>query len=230
MERVLISLLPLTSLDLTHLMQRAAQVRLPGAPIRKGASSEAMKAHHGGRVAAQMLFERLAIDAKVGVNRVFGYVMPVDQKGRRIKSLFLNISHTNGYAAAAIASFPIGVDLEMKTRSADRVLTRVASSGEVQEAFSTLPQSYSKNILPAGIALWSAKEASAKAVGLGMKFGLQRFRISFQQGPPYSVDIRVKGPMNLKQPFLNFFEHGELLISVCTESFAWKNPPEIILP
>ncbi len=85
--------------------------------------------------------------------------------------LFVSLSHSGGYAAAAVSDLAVGIDLQELRKVSDGVLRRVYSPEEqswVSEGDRTLR----------AIRLWTMKEAYGKLTGSGI-FGDSRFCASF---------------------------------------------------
>ncbi len=75
---------------------------------------------------------------------------------------FISISHSRGYVALAIATFPIGIDLEVKGSRAYRLREKFLNENELQ-LLSPMAQMYKGvNEEVAAVMLWSAKEAFFK--------------------------------------------------------------------
>src|SRR5205085_1685024 len=107
---------------------------------------------------------------------------------------FVNISHTEKVAAVVLAKSAVGIDVELKTRSAERVMSRVATDREKKWTTQLIPVSKTEK-LSAPILLWSSKEAFSKALGLGMRFGFKAFEIDLLNGPPYLGKTELTGPL-----------------------------------
>ena len=126
-------------------------------------------------------------------------------------------SHTDSIVALVLAPCPVGVDIESAERDASRVIFRVASESERKLANEGVFASNGKVINP-NIALWSGKEAAAKAFGLGMKFGLNCFEVQFCRDDVYRVKAHKMGPLSLKSPALIIESFDPYIVSVCSES------------
>lgn len=64
---------------------------------------------------------------------------------------YSSVSHCEGAGVIILAPFPVGVDVEVTSRVAEKIIARVSSPEELQHASSTA-------------ALWCAKEACFKAL------------------------------------------------------------------
>jgi 4'-phosphopantetheinyl transferase EntD len=88
--------------------------------------------------------------------------------------LFCSISHSDGYAAAAISmQAAIGIDVE-KIKARHPALLRYISDDDLGD----LAQQYSRDIFP--IVVWTIKEAAAKADT--NIFPLREYRIFYKKG------------------------------------------------
>lgn len=208
---------PFENCDAKQLREIGKSVLSPKSPVRNGKSADRMLAYWAGRCAIAIAFRRLGIKAYVQPNIDFGYLEVVDEFGQCVPELYINLSHTESIAAVVLAPSPVGVDVELADRDASRVITRVSSEAERELANHGVFASNGKAVNP-NIALWSAKEAAAKAVGLGMKFGLNCFEIRFAQDDLYRVGVVKTGPLSLRSPALLIESFEPYIVSVCSES------------
>jgi phosphopantetheinyl transferase (holo-ACP synthase) len=185
--------------------------------MRQGKSMERMRSYWAGRSAVAIAFKRLGVKGWVQANAEYGYLEGVNERGEALPNLYLNLSHTESIVALALAPYPVGVDIELADRDASRVIKRVANHIERQIAGDGVFATNGKLINP-DIALWSAKEAAAKAVGLGMKFGLNCFEIRFLKNDTYRVESSKRGPLVLSSPTLVIESFDPYIVSVCSES------------
>jgi len=192
------------------------EVILPNAPKRAGKSESRIRSYWAGRAAVRVAFKRLGIQGFIHPEPNYGYLQVVNSELQVISDLFVNISHTDSIVALALSPFPVGVDIELATRDASRVMSRVATDLERSLASRGVFATNGRPLDP-NIALWSAKEAAAKAVGLGMKFGLSCFEIHFAKDDIYRVKSDRVGPLNLKSPTLIIESFDPYIISVCSE-------------
>jgi 4'-phosphopantetheinyl transferase len=100
------------------------------------------------------------------------------------RDLHFNISHTDGLVAWAIASDPIGVDVDAADRSVefDIITDQVFSPEEIQ-VFKSAPLEQQRSLF---FRFWTLKEAFIKATGEGLEralgsfsFALDPVRITF---------------------------------------------------
>jgi 4'-phosphopantetheinyl transferase EntD len=229
MNQILVGLLSIPAFSepqdesdfLERLKSVAMEVIPPKTPGRRGASKERVISYYAGRAATALLFREIGIQARVSPAPFYGYLRVTDTANRKMKTLFANISHTHAIAVAALSRFPVGVDVERADRSADKALTRVGLPSEMLWAKRQIPAGGGS--VPGGIALWSAKEAFSKAVGLGLKFGLSRFEIRFDGQSPFDAVTRERGPLSLKVPGIALWRHEDFVISVCSEKSELQN-------
>lgn len=208
---------PFENCDASSLEAMGKTIISKKSPSRSGKSAQRMLSYWAGRAAVAIAFKRLGIQAFVQPNFDYGYLEVVDESGESIPDIFINLSHTENIAAVVLSNKPVGVDVELADRDASRVVSRVASDSERQLAKLGVFATNGKAINP-DIALWSAKEAAAKAVGLGMKFGLNCFEIQFSKNDIYRVKTDKIGPLELKSPTLVIESFDPYIVSVCSES------------
>ncbi len=211
------------SLSDEALKTRAQKIVPAGKLDRPGHSVERRRSYWAGRAAAGYLLESVLVSASGNAtilpNAEWGYLR-VWQNGREAPC-HVNISHTKRIAAAVVGPTPIGIDIEAIDRDASRVLARAASEEERKK----LPPQIvvGKRAIAAPVALWSAKEAVSKALGLGIKFGLQHLVVDFSVGPPYPVEPQISGPLKVSSPAVLFFLRGNILISLCSDRKTLSN-------
>lgn len=102
-----------------------------------------------------------------------------------------NLSHSGKLAAYAFSDEAVGIDVEELRPLAD--LTQLASRsfcGDECADLATLAGD--DDMRNAFYACWSRKEAFIKAVGSGLSFGLERFRVSLLPGAEPAV-LHVEG-------------------------------------
>lgn len=94
-------------------------------------------------------------------------VYSYDAKGRPlIDGGFVSLSHTDGFAACAVSSSPVGVDIEAVRTISPRLAERILSPAE-----RTLPHSADPLFL---LKKWVAKEAYLKMTGEGISGGMNK--------------------------------------------------------
>lgn len=87
---------------------------------------------------------------------------------------YLSLGHSDGFAAAAAADVPVGVDLQVIRPISDRVLIRCCSD----EERAWLAEAPERERMERAIRLWTMKEAYGKMLGVGI-FNAPRFTASF---------------------------------------------------
>lgn len=144
------------------------------------------------------------------------------------RNLFASLSHTDDAAAAAIGSFPSGIDVEINSRSIERVVDRLCSPDETELLRSPPIGDCGTELGP--IWVWTAKEAIAKATGLGMRKGLKVFQLlPAKKTWPMPVRILAETPIAMKSPAIVSRRFGEYVISICSEQnslerLQWESP------
>jgi 4'-phosphopantetheinyl transferase len=98
-------------------------------------------------------------------------------------SVRFNLSHSHGVAVIAVArEREVGVDVEKirPERAGEEIAQRYFSAEEVEEL-----RALTANQRTEGFFLcWTRKEAYVKALGEGLRFPLDRFRVSLSPGKP----------------------------------------------
>ncbi|NBX91667.1 MAG: 4'-phosphopantetheinyl transferase superfamily protein [Proteobacteria bacterium] len=170
----------------------------------------------GGRCALAHLLKQNNLTLRISPNECHGFLELVSKEGVCSSNWFCSISHTDSIAVAALSPQPVGIDIEPLERSVDKVVSRIASATELKEFQQSLfPMK--KTISNPHLLIWTGKEAFSKAVGLGMKKGLEDFRIHWANELPFKGSTEFKSPHFLREPTLNFIIHNEFLIGLCCE-------------
>ncbi|MBI3293113.1 MAG: 4'-phosphopantetheinyl transferase superfamily protein [Deltaproteobacteria bacterium] len=140
----------------------------------------------------------------------------------------VSFAHTETLAIAALCRNPVGVDVENISRTFAYALPKFATSAELLLAQgSTLIE----NVPVSNMALlWTAKEATSKATGLGGRKGFPNFELA-ELGPgPLRIRVHSPGPIPLHHPFVQFRLYSarglRYLIAVCTE--GQNNPLNLL--
>lgn len=115
------------------------------------------------------------------------------------ESLYFNVSHSYGLALYAVASGPIGVDLE-------RIRTNFPYQEIAGKFFSTkenaMLRSLPHNLQPkAFFTCWTRKEAYIKATGKGLSIPLNQFEVSLLPGEP-AVLLSIQGDIEAASHWL----------------------------
>ena len=211
--------------DATRLKRESAKYIHPDSQRKSGKSQARNVAHYAGRCALGFLLHRVVPGGRIGRNDAWGYLELFDSKSQLLPNWRGNISHTEGIAVAVIGPNNVGIDVERVERSAEKVIRRVSSQQERDAAAEKKKRDPS---FPGNIALWSAKEAAAKAIGIGMNFGLQRFQIQLTSKPPFEVKTDLRGPLRVENLAVRFEIYDDFLISICSEEGDLVSVPEIV--
>lgn len=196
---------------------RQAQLTIGFVSFTAEEGAAAYKSHHdAGREAMRLVLEKTGISGTVRPHPEHGYVELTQSNDKPIPGIFINISHTDSLAVAAISGAPVGVDVEAITRDPSRALERLMSDRD-RELLKKFPQPQDPRLSPA-LLLWTAKEAFSKALGMGMQAGMSKLKIDFEGPPPYRARTEVVGHLPLHNPLIHWEIRGDFLISVCTEA------------
>ncbi len=179
---------------------------------------------YAGRAAIAALLKAVGIHGCVRVNPLHGYLQLCKTDGNGGLA-YLNISHTAQIAVAVLSPAPVGVDDENGNRIIQKILPRFTTSNERKNI---RPIRIQNNLFPGEIALWCAKEAMSKALGLGIKFGLDRFQVDNGGDPPWSINTTLTGPQLLEQPTVLFHGYENYLIAVCSERWELHRGIEVL--
>jgi phosphopantetheinyl transferase (holo-ACP synthase) len=219
-----IAVLPFGESDAPWLEESAKTFIHRNSQRKSGKSQMRNVAYHAGRCALGALLRGVSVGGTIGRNDAWGYLELFDSESKPLAEWRGNISHTEGIAVAVLGPRNVGIDVESIHRSAEKVIRRVSSE---KERAASNSKRESEPEFPGDIAIWSAKEAASKALGLGMNFGLQRFEILAIGEAPFSVNTDLKGPLAVHDPAVRFERYEDFLISVCTERSLLLAAPEI---
>ena len=128
--------------------------------------------------------------------------------------LFISISHTKGYAAVVISDNNIGVDIELRNRSAIAVRKRFMNVVEIESANGCDDNLHA-------LLHWSAKEALFKVVGnLGGNFRDNITTLPFEQARVGVIMLRLH---DVKEGYegtylVKYLIGDELLLTLCGEN------------
>lgn len=141
------------------------------------------------RLAVRLLLERLGVDAAIEYR-------PSGKPVLRGDSRCISISHTKGWAAAAVADTPVGLDIERWSDRASRVVRRFLNEKE-------LPLLQSSDPDRATTLLWSAKESlfkllDAPAVDFARHLCIEPFRFPPESGSGTFVARECRTPQQRK--------------------------------
>lgn len=165
------------------------------------------------RRALSELLKKHDLDLILHFDETYGFPYFKEKDGSACHRLFCSLSHTEGAAVAALSNFPIGIDIEKKDRSVDRVLKKTASIEEIRSLDTAVFQLKNEVVDPR-LLIWVGKEALAKASGLGLRKGLLPFRIYFGEHLPFKAQCAVEGPTALKNPVITYHIKDAYLVSI----------------
>lgn len=169
----------------------------------------------------------LSVCAGLMLNFVFsknGIIAPKVATGENGKpylesgELFFNISHSGEYVLCAVSKTPTGCDVEKE----GGVNLNLAKRFFDEEEYNTLISAEGKEQEELFYRFWTLKESFIKAVGLGMKLPLNKFRINL------SDSISVVSDYGKPYSFSEFDTVEGYRIAVCTESDKIKTDLKII--
>lgn len=212
-----LAILPFEKINTPNL-ESIARTVVPNGVLRQQKRSEVRyRSYLAGRCAVKFLFSQINASYQVSPNSLYGFLEVQNNNQEKVSGMYVNISHTDQVSVAAISNSAVGVDVESRSRSAERVLTRVATDAEREWVKDGQPINSPLKI-GKDIFLWSAKEAASKAVGLGMKFGLQMFEIFPSENDLiFTVRSKCKGPLELTEPAIYFESWENYFITISAE-------------
>jgi phosphopantetheinyl transferase len=97
--------------------------------------------------------------------------------------LYCSISHSRRYGVAAVARAPVGIDIETIRPHDPRLLDYVAAKAEVAALRDQAGSAAELLTL-----IWTLKEATAKAMGVGLGRALRRLRVTATGTQSFEVD------------------------------------------
>ncbi len=181
------------------------------------AERPSVKSHHdAGRKALRLALANRGIVGTVTANPELGYLQLTQSDTSPIPGIFINVSHTDGLAVGALSPAPVGVDVEATGRDPSKALERLMSERD-RENLAKFPKPLDARLSPALI-LWTAKEAFAKAMGVGMKIGMPDLEIDFWGPLPYQARTSKAGHFKLQNPCIHWEIRGNFLVTLCTEA------------
>lgn len=200
---------PYNKVSTSDLEDLARSVMPQGKFRKKGHSENRYKSYLAGRCAIKVLFLESNATHLISPHPFYGFLEVVSPNGKRVENCFVNVSHTDEVSVAVLSKTSVGIDIEKKSRSAAKVLARVATQRE---------RTWAAKIPGRDIHLWSAKEAAAKAYGLGMKFGLKAFEILPNASDVlYEVKTELETPLIVKDPVILQEQWEDYILSFCSE-------------
>jgi len=170
-----------------------------------------------GRIALQTLLHAEGLkEISIKPQNPYGFLQLQDAQGQLLQNRYCSISHNEGVAVAALSTLPVGVDIEKRNRKASSVVSKIASSNEI-EKLGLLSESFRKQVEDPFLFLWTGKEAFSKALGLGLRKGIQNLEIHWKGEPPFSGKTDLETPISMQDPTLFFFFEQDCLVAICTE-------------
>lgn len=145
----------------------------------------------------------------------------------QVQNLYCSIAHTEWAAVAAVSPHPVGIDIEFKNRSVEKVISRIALDSE-RKRLSMSNLEIRKEIKEPELLLWTGKEAVSKAFGLGIQIGLQNIQLDFDSKIKVLSYPKTPTPHVLYFPQLQFIVHKDYLISICSEEKAFIKSPQLL--
>ena len=106
----------------------------------------------------------------------------------RLPGLFCTLSHSQGWGVAAVASCPIGIDLEHVRPRRGSLLRYISDPQEADEA-----RSFGLRQDAAVVRLWTIKESAMKAWGVGLGIHPRTVRVRCRDGEAITVDWMFRG-------------------------------------
>lgn len=179
------------------------------------------------RVTLRKMLDHFVLKARLDKNAEFGFPELRDPTSNVKLAWEVSWSHTDGFAVVVLGDRPLGVDAEPMTREVKQVLSRIASFEEVARVGN--PETPEGVAIPGALALWCAKEAAAKATGLGMRWGLKNFELGAESGGVWSVAIHKPGPRMLLDPAVRFQVQDGFVVALCGERAQLLKPPVVVL-
>jgi 4'-phosphopantetheinyl transferase EntD len=199
-------------------LTRPVQLTLTWLAFTPAKGKDAWLSHHrAGREAMRLALEIAGVQGAVVPHPDHGYLQLTQGDGEPVKGAFLNLSHTEGMAVAAVSPAPVGIDVESLARDPSKALARMLSERDRKNLMS-----FPRESSPAApeLLLWTAKEAFAKALGLGMQVGMDRLEIDLLGKRPYPARTEAKGHLPLDEPRIHWEIRGDFLVTLCTEASA----------
>lgn len=173
------------------------------------------------RFLLKQLLGAFSLSAEWSKNAEYGFPELRDPETKNLLPWQVSWSHTERFAVAALSRFSVGIDAEPFSRSVEKILNRVASSEEVQ-AF--CPPRFGDREVDPPLALWCAKEAAAKATGLGMRWGLKNFEVGPERENVWEVKVLQEGPRRFHQLGVRFVEREGCLLAIACERAQLLGP------
>lgn len=144
---------------------------------RSGPRALRLSRLRGRRLAQSMSGELLCRELLSEAEPEESFILEEDERNKPYlpgSRLYVSISHSGGYVAAAVADAPVGIDLQELRKISDAVLRRYYSHDERSWINAGEPTERA-------VRLWTMKEAYGKLLGIGIFSGI-RFSAGFADG------------------------------------------------
>ena len=211
-SRIFMAIFPFQTVGDDELERLAKPDLSPNAKLPS--NPKVRREHLAGQIATAALLKAVGHEnTHVEYDPQFGFprVVPSDPR------LHLSITHTNNLAVAVLAPSPVGVDVEKVGRPVATALTTATTPSEHAQAVGTQLAVPGGNI-PGTVALWVAKEALSKAIGIGGRKGFVGFHIPLQTPLPLTpLGKYPEGPMSLQEPGISLLRWQDYGIGVASE-------------
>ncbi len=176
------------------------------------------------RFALRTLLSQMGSTSRLVMHPVHGYPELRDGDGKVNMNMFTSWSHSEDFVAVIVGKSPVGIDVEPLNRVVEKVRERIATDEEYRRFEGQAPLENAPPI-STSLALWCAKEAVAKATGLGMRWGLKNFELNEREGDLWSVTIQTPGPRPLTDPVIRYEVREGFLVAVCGHRTELLAPP-----
>ena len=115
-----------------------------------------------------------------------------------------NISHSGNYAAAAVSSVPVGVDVQVVRPVKDNIIAKLCRGKELEYINNSVDKSR------AFIRLWALKESYIKATGDGMSFPMDEINFDIT-----GFDGAAFGKISNRGGLYSLRYYDDFVLAVC---------------
>lgn len=122
------------------------------------------------------------------------------------RDIRFNISHSEGYAAAAVCEREVGVDIQVVREVREGVITKLCDETELMYVNGSADRSR------AFIQLWALKESYIKAIGLGMSFPMDKINFDIRGCDGGSALV---GRFSNREGLFLLRDFGEFVLAAC---------------
>ena len=148
---------------------------------------------------------------KIAINDIYGISLPEIEREAHGKpyfptrsDIFFNISHSGDYAAAAVCTYPVGVDIQVMRPAKDALIRKLCRGAELDYVMTSQDRSR------AFIHLWALKESYIKAIGLGMSFPMNEINFDIR-----GFSGSLTGRISNKEGLYLLRDNGDHALAVC---------------